>query len=220
MTPPTRQRARTSGGYWREQLRGLPGGDRRCPPTGRGPRPRPRRRTVGVELPADAHRPAARPRPRAVGAACSWPLHAGLAGPAVTGTAPGRTCRSARPIAGRADAALDDLVGFFVNTLVLRTDLSGDPDVHASCCGRVRDDRPRPRSTTQDLPFEQVVEALNPPRAPGRNPLFQVMIGYHHRPAGDAAVPRACRSDRRPGFAADPKVDLNVTFVDAGPPAA
>ncbi|MFF7209724.1 non-ribosomal peptide synthase/polyketide synthase [Streptomyces sp. NPDC008238] len=118
------------------------------------------------------------------------------------------------PIAGRTDSGLDDLVGFFVNTLVLRTDLSGDSLTFRQLLLRVRESA-LAAFEHQDLPFDRVVEAVNPPRAAGRNPLFQVMLGYHHRPDGDPDVFGLPTEwfDMDTGTA---KFDLDFTFVDHG----
>ncbi|MFR9753250.1 amino acid adenylation domain-containing protein [Nocardia sp. 004] len=91
------------------------------------------------------------------------------------------------PVAGRGEAALDDLIGMFVNTLVLRTEV--DP-------GAEFDELLRAVRTVDieafghaDVPFERLVELLDPVRSAARHPLFQVMLSFQNLAAPELELP-------------------------------
>ena len=125
------------------------------------------------------------------------------------------------PIAGRRDPALDGLVGFFVNTLVLRVEVAGDPTV-AELLGQVRG-RSLAAFEHQDVPFEVLVERLNPARSLTHHPLVQVLLAWQNNdPAaeldlGDLQVtplPADTRTARM-----DLTFSLGEQFSGAGEPA-
>src|SRR5262249_26428023 len=195
--------------FWREYLAGLP---------------------EAIELPSDRPRPAvASHRGAVVPITLSRGLHAGLIALARSPAASlfmvlqaclagllsrlgaGGDIAIGSPIAGRTDSALDDLVGFFVNTLVLRTDTSGNPSLRELIL-RVRAGNLAAYSH-QEVPFERLVEALNPPRSLSHHPLFQVMLAYQNnaRPRFEVA---GLASRFEPVASASARFDLSLSVSE------
>ncbi|HEY2416325.1 MAG TPA: condensation domain-containing protein, partial [Steroidobacteraceae bacterium] len=187
-----------------------------------------------IELPADRPRPAVSSyRGDSVSFHIDAELHRGLLGLAREGGASlfmvlqaglsalfsrlgaGSDIAIGSPIAGRTDAALDDLVGFFVNTLVLRTDTSGNPSLR-ELVGRVRATNLAAYSH-QELPFERLVEVLNPQRSLSRHPLFQVMLALQNNAPVNFDLPGLSAS-LEPVVTASAKFDLSVSLGERRAP--
>ncbi|PZV91682.1 non-ribosomal peptide synthetase [Micromonospora phaseoli] len=121
----------------------------------------------------------------------------------------------ATPAAGRPLPELDNLVGFFVNTVVLRADLSGAP-TFAELVARVRGVSAAAQAH-QQIPFESLVDALDPERDQGRAPLAQVAFGMnqHARGRWESGGVVAELDSVDTGTA---KFDLTLSVVDTGGP--
>ncbi|MFZ1176605.1 MAG: condensation domain-containing protein, partial [Mycobacterium sp.] len=190
-------------GFWEQALAGLP--ERLELPTDR-PYPSAadyRGASVSIQWPASVHA-------RVIGVARAhhassfMVVQAGLA--VLLASLSGSTdIAVGTPIAGRVDTALDELVGLFVNTLVLRTSLAGDLTV-SQLLTQVRE-RALDAYEHQDVPFEVLVERLNPPRSLTHHPLIQVMLAWQHHDPADAL--------RLPGVEVTPvAVDTRAAQMD------
>ncbi|MFI0235788.1 amino acid adenylation domain-containing protein [Streptomyces sp. NPDC016845] len=162
--------------HWRETLADLPP---ECTLPGDRPRPAAPRgggahvtATVSPEL----HQRLLRLADRS-GASLFMVLHAAVSA-LLTRCGAGEDVVVGTPVAGRSEPALDDVVGLLTNTLVLRADTAGDP-AFRDLVAHVRGHDLRALDH-QDLPFDRLVEELNPPRHPARHPLFQVMLALQN----------------------------------------
>ncbi|RKH42398.1 amino acid adenylation domain-containing protein, partial [Corallococcus llansteffanensis] len=115
------------------------------------------------------------------------------------------------PIAGRTRKEVEGLIGFFVNTLVLRAQVDGAQSFR-KLLGQVKETVLEAQEH-QDVPFEKLVEALQPERSRGHTPLFQALLALQNLPVGEA---------RLPGMTLNPleleggtsKFDLSVFFME------
>src|ERR1700704_6165954 len=193
--------------FWRDRLAGLPDGLELA-----GARVRPavasyRGGSVALRLSAELHG-GLLGLSRARGASLFMVLQAGLAA-LLTRLGAGSDIPIGSPIAGRTDSALDDLIGFFVNTLVLRTDTSGNPSF-GELVARVRSGNLAAYSH-QELPFERLVEVLNPERSLARHPLFQVMLAFQNNAAVGLEL-SGLEASFEPVATASAKFDLSVSL--------
>ncbi|MEV0416133.1 amino acid adenylation domain-containing protein, partial [Streptomyces sp. NPDC050448] len=199
-------------GYWREALAELP--EELPLPVDR---PRPSKSLFqGGSLPLhfDAHTHAELVKLAQQGSATMFMVVQAALAMLLTRLGAGTDIPIGTTVAGRGDSALEDLAGFFVNTLVLRTDVDGDP-TFAELLARVRE-TDLAAYTHQDLPFERLVDDLNPARSLSRNPLFQIMLALQN-------LPQTQQSWEMPGLRIEPtpggdtvaaRVDLTVNLVE------
>ncbi|MFG2797026.1 amino acid adenylation domain-containing protein [Streptomyces pseudovenezuelae] len=167
--------------FWKRALAGLP--EQTLLPTDR-PRPRTagfRGDTVRLDLDGDLHQRLLDLAQRH-NASLFMVLHAALAA-LCTRLGAGHDIPIGSPVSGRSDDALDDLIGFFVNTLVLRTRTAGDPRF-TELLASVRENA-LAAYDHQELPFERLVETLNPDRSLSQHPLFQIFLALQNTPEAD-----------------------------------
>ncbi|WP_460443933.1 amino acid adenylation domain-containing protein [Amycolatopsis cihanbeyliensis] len=193
--------------FWQDRLSGLP--DVLPLPTDRA---RPEKAdytadTLAVELGPELHGKLAA-LARQSGTSLFMVLQAGLSA-LLSALGGGQDVPLGSPVAGRNDSALEGLVGFFVNSLVLRTDLSGNP-TFGELLTRVRE-FDLAAYANQEVPFERLVEVLNPERSLAWHPLFQVWLNLQNRrhPLDDPSAANTTGLD----FAAHP-VSINATQFD------
>ncbi|MGH3779458.1 MAG: condensation domain-containing protein, partial [Pseudonocardiaceae bacterium] len=196
--------------YWTDTLAGLP--EELLPPTDR-PRPSTASHCGGnvlFRLNSGLHQELVK-LARQSGASLFMVLQAGLA-TLLSRLGAGDDISIGSPISGRTDQALDDMVGLFINNLVLRTDVSGNP-TFTQLLARVRETT-LAAYANQDVPFEYLVEVLNPTRSSARNPLFQVVLNLLNVPEFDFGLPGLDVALLAPPPIGVAKFDLTVRLFD------
>ncbi len=118
------------------------------------------------------------------------------------------------PVANRQHTEIEELIGFFVNTLALRLRVEDDPSV-SGMLQRVRE-MTLAAYNHQELPFEQVVEMLQPPRSTSHNPIFQTVLMLNNTPKGDELDLPGIRVEHLHIPHLTTQYDLTLSFVDAG----
>ncbi|MFF7459767.1 amino acid adenylation domain-containing protein, partial [Kitasatospora sp. NPDC008115] len=196
-------------GYWAEQLAGLP--EQVTVPTDR-PRPAVAGNAgaaCNFSFGADLHRDLAE-LARSAGATVFMALQASVAA-LLTRLGAGTDIPIGSPIAGRTDENLDDLVGFFVNTLVLRTDTAGNP-AFSDLLAQVRRTSLAAHAH-QDVPFQYLVEKLNPHRSAAHHPLFQVALALQNNEQAEFELPgMQMRSES--AHTSTSRFDLMITLTE------
>ncbi|GAB2660328.1 non-ribosomal peptide synthetase [Nocardia goodfellowii] len=196
--------------FWREELEGLP--EQLRLPTDR---PRPRVASyrgdmvlfgIDPELRAAIERLAGRE-----GATVSMVLQSALA-VLLSKLGAGEDIPIGAPIAGRTDDALNDLVGFFVNTWVLRAAVAPGASF-GELLAQVRA-KALAGYENQDLPFELLVELLNPVRSAAHHPLFQVSLAFQNNTLPTLELP-GVRFESYNASIAAARFDLFFNVADA-----
>ncbi|MVU79076.1 amino acid adenylation domain-containing protein [Nocardia sp. ET3-3] len=115
------------------------------------------------------------------------------------------------PVAGRGEVELDDAIGMFVNTLALRTPVRGE-DSFTELLARTQE-VDLAAFAHADLPFERLVEVVNPARSTSRHPLFQVMLSFWNLPESTFELPNL-RVEAIDSDIAAEEFDLSVTITE------
>src|SRR5690606_20868411 len=194
--------------FWREQLAGLP--EQLDLPSDRPRPPVMSNRSAGYSFALDAelHR-ALSDLAKQHNSTLFFVVHAAMAVllARLSGTS---DIAVGTPVAGRGEEALDDLVGMFVNTLVLRSRVNPD-ESFAELLADVRETDVAAFAHA-DLPFERLVELLDPARSMARHPLFQVMLTFQNMAHTELRLPGLTASALELG-APPAKFDLELTLV-------
>ena len=118
------------------------------------------------------------------------------------------------PVANRGRMEIEGLIGFFVNTLAVRVEMRGGEKVGELLEGVKRETLAAQQH--QDIPFEQVVELVQPVRSLAHSPLFQVMFSWENNPAARLQLPGVETQQLRSGSDVKAKFDMTLFLREAG----